>query len=71
MVDKNAMLKFYETNKDFKRYIDECVKTYGKDKFYMLETRIAEEYYLSLQKGGCNNHEDVTQTSWNNILDVV
>lgn len=63
MTDINTMLKFYESNRDFKRYIDECVKTYGKDVHYMLETRTAEEYYKSLQKGGCNNHEDVTQTS--------
>lgn len=57
MVDINVLRKFYETNHDFKRYIDECVKTYGHDAEYMLQTRTAEEYYRSLLKGGCNYHE--------------
>lgn len=60
MIDKNTLYQFYQTNKDFKRYIDACVKTYGKDVSYMLETRIAEQYYLSLQKDGCNYKEQTT-----------
>jgi len=59
MTDINTLLKFYETNHDFKRYIDACVQTYGKDVHYMLETRTAEQYYLSLIKGGCNNHDEI------------
>ena len=54
---QNEMYQFYLKNQDFKRYIDECVKTYGKDIQYMLSTRIAEEYYKSLLKGGCNANE--------------
>lgn len=51
-MDKNELLKFYKENKDFKKYIDECVKTYGKDVDYMLQTRIAESYceYLKEEK---------------------
>ena len=57
MVDLNEMIKFYDTNADFKRYVDECVKTYGKDVHHMLQQGITEQYYLSLQKGGCNYKE--------------
>lgn len=56
----NEMIKFYETNKDFKRYVDKCVKTYGKDVHYMLQQGITEQYYLSLQKDGCNYREETT-----------
>lgn len=48
------MADFYNRNKDFKRYIDECAKAYGREVGYILQTRTAEQYYLSLQKGGCN-----------------
>lgn len=57
MIDINDMIKFYNNNEDFKRYVDECVKTYGKDVDHMLHQRITEQYYLSLQKGGCNYKE--------------
>ena len=50
MSTKNEMLLFYQSNKDFKKYIDECVKTYGKDVDYMLQTKIAEEYYKYLKE---------------------
>lgn len=50
MASLNELLKFYESNKDFKKYVDECVKTYGKDKNYMLQTRIAESYYDYLKE---------------------
>lgn len=46
----NEMLKFYNENKDFKEYVDKCVKTYGKDVDYMLSTPIAKEYYEYLRK---------------------
>ena len=50
MATQNEMLMFYNSNKDFKRYIDECIKTYGKDVDYMLKTRIAESYYTYLKE---------------------
>lgn len=39
------MKEFYETNKDFERYVNECIKTYGRELDYMLQTRIVESYY--------------------------
>lgn len=57
MPDVYEMYKFYTENKDFKRYIDECVKTYGGDKYAMFENKIAQEYYKSLLVGGCNSGE--------------
>ena len=54
MPDFNELYKFYQTNDDFKDYIDKCVETYGKDVDYMLRTKTAEEVYKEMQKGGCN-----------------
>lgn len=51
------MRAFYRKNSDFKRYIDMCCSTYGKDVEAMLKLRITESYYQSLQKGGCNCQE--------------
>lgn len=50
MATQNELLMFYQSNKDFKKYIDECVKTYGRDVNYMLQTRIAESYYEYLKE---------------------
>ena len=50
MTDINEMLKYYETNKDFKRYVDECVKAYGKDVTHMLQQGITESYYRYLKE---------------------
>ena len=46
------LVRFYETNADFKRFVDENAKGYGKDPSYILQTQTAKEYYKSLQKGG-------------------
>ena len=58
MTDLNTLRKFYQQNREYKRYIDACVKTYGRDVEYMLQTRTAEQYYISLIKGGCNHKEE-------------
>lgn len=50
MATYNELLKFYYSNEDFKRYIDDCVKTYGKDVSYMLKTKMAESYYEYLKE---------------------
>ena len=50
----NEIYKFYMTNQDFKDYIDDCVRSYGRDVHYMLETPIAKSVYREMQKGGCN-----------------
>ena len=51
---KEDMLDFYQLNDDFKRYVDACCVTYGKSLDEILESPITKEYYLSMQKGGCN-----------------
>lgn len=53
MVDLD-ILWFYDNNADFKRYVDQNAKTYGKSPAYIMDTPTAREYYRSLQKGGCN-----------------
>lgn len=54
---ENEMYQFYLKNEKFKDFIDDCVKTYGKDVPYMLETRTAKEVYKEMQKGGCNEEK--------------
>ena len=56
MQKKNELRMFYEQNKDYKRYIDECVKTYGRNVDYLLSTPIAEEYYKYLKE---NERKDI------------
>ena len=58
MIGKNVLLLFYQKNDDFKKYIDECVKTYGKDVDYMLRTKIAESYYEYLLEEMKNKNEN-------------
>ena len=53
MVDID-MMWFYDHNADFKRYVDANAKTYRKSPAFIMETVTAQEYYKSLQKGGCN-----------------
>ena len=50
MNKQNELMLFYQNNEDFKRYIDECVKTYGEDVNYMLKTKMAESYYQYLKE---------------------
>lgn len=50
MEEINELREFYETNEDYKNYIDKCVKTYGKDVDFMLRTPIAYEYYKQLKE---------------------
>lgn len=52
------LVQFYETNADFKRFVDENAKGYGKDPSYILQTQTAKEYYKSLQKGGINERAE-------------
>ena len=49
-----AMLDFYYKDADFKRYVDAEMSSYGKVLGRVLCSPITYEYYLSLQKGGCN-----------------
>ncbi len=50
----NDLIKYYESNKDFKRYVDECVKTYGKDVNHMLQQGITQSYYIYLKENEQN-----------------
>ena len=48
------MLEFYENNADFKKYVDANRRTYNRTLAQELASPITQEYYKSLQKGGCN-----------------
>lgn len=52
MSDINDLIKCYNENKDFKDYVDKCVKTYGKDVDHMLRQPITDQYYQYLNKIG-------------------
>lgn len=54
-MDKNELRKLYRDDPDFRRYVDACIRTYGHDVEYALESPIVEEYAKSLMKGGCNH----------------
>lgn len=52
---KDAVLrKFYDNNSDFRRFVDANVKAYGRTIGFELSTKTTWHYFLSLQKGGCN-----------------
>ena len=48
------MLEFYENNADFKKYVDANRRTYNRTLAQELASPITQEYYKSLQRGGCN-----------------
>ena len=50
MIDKS----YYNSNEDFKTYVDKCAKTYNKSVEEVLQSPITEEYRKSLD-GGCNS----------------
>jgi hypothetical protein len=50
--------KFYNTNADFRRFVDENAKGYGKAPSYILQTRTAREVYKEMQEGGINEHKE-------------
>lgn len=51
------MLEFYENNADFKKYVDANRRTYNRTLAQELASPITQEYYKSLQKGGCNERK--------------
>ena len=53
MTDLEIMM-FYDSNPDFKRFVDANAKAYHKSAAYIMDTPTTREYYESLQKGGCN-----------------
>lgn len=48
------MMMFYDSNPDFKRFVDANAKAYHKSAAYIMNTPTTRAYYESLQKGGCN-----------------
>lgn len=46
--------RFYLTNHDFNIFVNKGCQTYNRSLPSMLADPITREYYLSMQKGGCN-----------------
>ena len=54
----DEMRQAYYNNEDFKWYVDRVAEAYKKTPAEVLYSPITKDYYLSLQKNGCNYHED-------------
>lgn len=48
------IMTFYDSNPDFKRFVDANAKAYHKSPAYIMDTPTTLAYYESLQKGECN-----------------
>ena len=55
---KSCLMDEYREDGDFKRFVDKCSVSYGKSLDEILDSPITWEYYISLQKGGCNESRD-------------
>ena len=55
---KSCLMDEYRDDVDFKRFVDKCSVSYGKSLDEILDSPITWEYYMSLQKGGCNESRD-------------
>ena len=53
-----CLMDEYQEDGDFKRYVDRCSVSYGKSLDEILDSPITWEYYISLQKGGCNEKHE-------------
>lgn len=54
MTDRERMKRFYLTNYDFQLYCNKNMQTYNRSLDAEIASPITQEYYKSLQKGGCN-----------------
>lgn len=54
MTDREKMKRFYITDYDFQIYCNKNMQTYNRTLDEEMSNPITREYYLSLQKGGCN-----------------
>ena len=61
MTEREKMKRFYLVNHDFQIYVNKNCQTYNRTLDEELKSPITREYYLSLQKGGCNEKRDRTQ----------
>lgn len=50
---------FYLTNHDFNIFVNKGCQTYNRSLPSMLADPITREYYLSMQKGGCNEPKSI------------
>lgn len=48
------MQQFYNTNTNFKTFVDKTAKAYGKTVPEVLMLATTYQVYLSYQRGGCN-----------------
>lgn len=54
MTDRERMKHFYLTDHDFNIYCNKNMQTYKRSLDEEMANPITREYFLSLQKGGCN-----------------
>lgn len=52
--DMNDMKKFLEENESFREYVAKNMDTYDRTLDEILASPITQNYYESLQPGGCN-----------------
>lgn len=58
MTDRERMKRFYLVNHDFNIFCNKNMQSYGRTLDEEMSNPITREYYLSLQRGGCNEpHE--------------
>ena len=50
----NKIEEFYIKDHDFQVFINKGCQTYGKTPDELFQNPMVMEYYLSMQKGGCN-----------------
>ena len=54
----DEMRRAYYVNDDFRWYVDRIGEAYGKSTSEVIYSPITKDYYLSLQKGGCNERHE-------------
>lgn len=52
--EQDEMLYFYLTDHDFQIFVNKGMQTYKRTRSEVLQDSIVREYYLSMQRGGCN-----------------
>lgn len=54
MTDREKMKHFYLTDYDFQLFCNKNMQSYGRSLDQEMANPITQEYYKSLQRGGCN-----------------
>jgi hypothetical protein len=55
---RETLEEFYLTNHDFNIFVNKGCQAYSRTLQEMLDDAITWEYYLSMQKGGCNEERN-------------